>query len=462
MADDVDVVAEPSIVGQHAEEFITGPAGTGKTYLVKEAAAETPGTVLCATTGVASLNLGPDVTTINALLGYFNTEDLKDRYMDGRLVGRLYQLYKNGIRRLILDEVSMLGAGALTTLTRSLDELANRAEALRNNQWTPKEGKAPPAIGLTLVGDFAQLAPVKEKFAFESPEWPRYAAHTTKLTKNWRQDDQDFIDALQAARRGEGERALAFFAAYLHGETDEHYDGPTLYARNEMVDRFNGLRMDDVDGPVLTFSSDRWGKQRGEWGNPEKPKETWDIPETLRLKEGALVMILANYRETALSLYEYVNGDLGEIVAQDWWTPLWAPSNAAPRLCALVRLQRTGRVVHVQPVTRHVTRPIDSDRRKELKEQGLEHRITTDRKYELLGGITYMPLRIAYAGTVHKTQGLSLDKVQLNIRDHFFKTPGMLYVALSRARTAAGLRIVGSPRNFVERCTVDPRLKEYL
>jgi ATP-dependent exoDNAse (exonuclease V) alpha subunit len=63
---------------------------------------------------------------------------------------------------------------------------------------------------------------------------------------------------------------------------------------------------------------------------------------------------------------------------------------------------------------------------------------------------------------VHKSQGLSLDKVQVNIRDAFFRAPGMLYVALSRARTAAGLRLVGSPQAIIERCVTDPRLKEWL
>jgi ATP-dependent exoDNAse (exonuclease V) alpha subunit len=73
-----------------------------------------------------------------------------------------------------------------------------------------------------------------------------------------------------------------------------------------------------------------------------------------------------------------------------------------------------------------------------------------------------MPLRVAYASTVHKSQGLSLDRVQVSIRDAFFKTPGMLYVALSRARTADGLRLIGSEAALVERCTCDPRLQEYL
>jgi len=111
-------------------------------------------------------------------------------------------------------------------------------------------------------------------------------------------------------------------------------------------------------------------------------------------------------------------------------------------------------------VTRQVKIPCDSARRKELREKREGDKI--DGKWEIVGAITYLPLRIAYASTVHKSQGLSLDKVQVNIRDPFFKSPGMLYVALSRARTAAGLRLVGSPRALIERCASDPRLRSWL
>jgi ATP-dependent exoDNAse (exonuclease V) alpha subunit len=83
-------------------------------------------------------------------------------------------------------------------------------------------------------------------------------------------------------------------------------------------------------------------------------------------------------------------------------------------------------------------------------------------KSEIVGVITYMPLRAAYGCTVHKTQGLTLDRVQVNIRDPFFRQPGMLFVALSRARTIEGLRIVGDQRGFIERCRIDPRVQPWL
>jgi ATP-dependent exoDNAse (exonuclease V) alpha subunit len=117
-------------------------------------------------------------------------------------------------------------------------------------------------------------------------------------------------------------------------------------------------------------------------------------------------------------------------------------------------------VVRVLPVTRQVKVPADSARRKELREKGQQDKI--DGKWEIVGEITYLPLRVAYASTTHKSQGLSLDRVQVNIRDPFFKSPGMLYVALSRARTAEGLRLVGSPQTLIERCVSDPRLREWL
>lgn len=106
--------------------------------------------------------------------------------------------------------------------------------------------------------------------------------------------------------------------------------------------------------------------------------------------------------------------------------------------------------------------PLDSAWRKELRALGQDEKISEDGKWEIAGWISYLPLRVAYASTVHKSQGLSLDRVQVNIRDAFFKTPSMLYVALSRARTKEGLRLVGSAVAFVERCTTDPRLKAWL
>lgn len=426
---------------------LMGAAGSGKTFATKRWAEYERGVLLCATTGIAAINLGGE--TINSILGYFDTGSMQTNYLDGFLSARLGKLWKAGVRRLVLDEVSMLAADQLTFLVKAIEEVNGRGYVLGKWAKDPdEEDGPPPAMGLTLVGDFLQLSPVKAQYAFQSPEWERFAGNIITLTDIRRQDDAEFIEALRAARLGRGDKVAEYFVARnaIQNETDDHFDGPTIVAKNESVDRYNDLRMSRLPGAEVLFPSTRWGKLRSEWGQLEKPKNSWGIPETLRLKIGALVMVLSNYRDEERQLV-YVNGDLGTLVEVE-------------NGLAYVALQRTGEIVQIQPVTRDVRVPIDAERRAELRKEGKAHLI--DGKWEVVGSITYTPLRVAYASTVHKSQGLSLDSVQVNIRDPFFRSPGMLYVALSRARTAAGLRLVGSPKVLVDRCVSDPRLKDWL
>jgi hypothetical protein len=85
-----------------------------------------------------------------------------------------------------------------------------------------------------------------------------------------------------------------------------------------------------------------------------------------------------------------------------------------------------------------------------------------NKKRYVEGQCEFYPVRLAYASTVHKSQGLSLDRCQIDIRDHFFGQPAMLYVALSRCRTLEGLRIVGQLERFVTQCKTDPRVSRWL
>ena len=367
---------------------------------------------------------------------------------NGFLTARLGKLWKAGVRRIVLDEVSMLAGDQLTFLVKAIEEVNGRGYVL--GKWLDDDEAPPPAMGLTLVGDFLQLSPVKATYAFDSPEWGRFAepGATITLTEIRRQADADFITMLRHARAGRGAQVAEYFASRdaIANETNDRFDGPTIVAKNESVDRYNYLRLSAIQGKDVRFVSSRWGKLRSEWGTLDKPPHTWGVPQELALKIGALVMILNNERDENKRLV-YVNGDLGTVVdATD--TTAW------------VELQRTGETVQVVPVARQVKVPADGARRKELRAQGHGDRI--DGKWEIVGEITYLPVRVAYASTVHKSQGLSLDSVQVNIRDPFFKSPGMLYVALSRARTMEGLRLVGSPKAIVERCASDPRLRAWL
>lgn len=492
-------------IGKSTFEFLNGTAGTGKTTLARKLMELMPvgSCVLAATTGIAAVNLG-EGTTINALLGFFNTEDLQEKFQNGRLQSQLRRLRASGLRRIILDEVSMMASPQVTMLVRAIDEINSpkekEMEKMSSGEFdddTPV-GELPPQLGLTLVGDFAQLPPVPDKdakgkpipvkFAFESPEWKSHFEKTTvRLTKIWRQDNRDFVEALHAVRRADAKSALQFFTASRFSDmTDMTFDGTTIFAKNDEVDRHNQLRLDTIAAEPVYFEARRWGKPRADWKN---------IPDKLQLKPGALVMILANRRDPDSKQMIYANGDLGELVS--------VVSSGAVQ----VRLKRNGRLVNVVYIRRENLIPLGPGRRKEIKEYDdqqallkdeqdeVERQIrdlgpddplhsalvsrraiianlltqsrtvgflSEDGKSEVVGSIEYLPVRVAYACTCHKTQGLTLDKVQINIRDPFFRTPGMLFVALSRCRTAEGLRIVGNQIGFLERCKTDGRVLPWL
>jgi hypothetical protein len=390
--------------------YIGGIAGTGKSYQLKQLNDKYPdSSVLTATTGVAAINMGCGIT-INSLLWYYNHNSLLDAWTSGKLDFRLNKVYHAlGIRRILLDEVSMLSADDLSILCLAIDRL---------NENLAKNNK--PQLGMTICGDFAQLPPIEGRFAFESEHWEKFE-HTTEILHDvYRQNDPEFIQALQWVREGEGKKAADYFADKMNKLGDPAFDGTTLYPYNSSVDRQNSYRLEKVQGGTISFKAYKNRKQRPEWKN---------IPETLKLKLGSLVMILANRSHEGELIY--CNGDLGHIIIKD-------------RDTATVKLQRTGEEVEVKYVTR---------RNEEIS--GGEKKI--------LGDINYMPLRLAYASTVHKSQGLTLDSVQIDIRPKFYhECPGMLYVAMSRCRSKEGLRLIGSPKTFAQNCTVNPKIRRFL
>ena len=401
--------------------FTTGPAGSGKTFGMKRLIEEDEQSMLlCATTGVAAVNL--DSVTLNSVLKYFDTESLADAYTSGRLTRTLMALYKN-YRSLGIDEISMMDGDQLDLITEAAIQAADRG--------------AP--IGIHLTGDFAQLPPVKAKWAFEAYHWSQYEANMTKLTKIWRQTNPDFLNAINFARAGKGEEAAEGFRN-LKGlkwavGVDNKFDGTTIMSKNEDVDRYNRMRYMALKGSEKAYRGYKSGKKRAEWDN---------IPDILRLKEGALVMILANKMWDGELIY--ANGDLGHIV--------YMGSNHVT-----VLLNRTCREVNVEYIVRkNATK--DQPRDAEIQQWSAYY----DEPSEtwVLGNVTYMPLRLAYSATVHKTQGLTLDNIQIDMRGGFFGAPGMMYVALSRARTPQGLRLVGSAELMAKRIKVEPKIEGWI
>ena len=386
---------------------ISGTAGVGKTFVAREIlrryeATYGPGTcVLAATTGIAAVNLG-EGTTINALLKYFDTAALRANYTAGHTQAVIRKLRRLGVRRILLDEKSMLSGEQFGYIVKAIREVNDgeiaALESVGDDSYmslTAQEERDLPPIGLTLVGDFGQLPPVPDTdragkklpvtFCFDSPQWEIFKDTRTVLDRIYRQDAGDFIAALHAVRRGDVRSALAFFTPdRFSSGMEAEFPGTTIFPKNDMVERYNLDRLERLATPAMTYLTAREGQQRGDWKQ---------IPDALRLKEQALVMILANRRtagdEDEPGRMIYANGDLGILQAageNGWW----------------VQLHRTGETVCVRPVTRENLIPLEPGRRKELKALGIAEQAIVDNKFESIGRVTYMPLRAAYGCTVHK------------------------------------------------------------
>lgn len=411
--------------------FLTGAAGTGKTYRVRERIRNDPSEgILCATTGIAGVNLG--TVTINSLLRYFDTDSMINAFVSGRLVTRLGKLAQSA-RNLYIDEVSMMAAEQLDTLYQAVRE---------TNQRKGVQKARPEGLGIVLTGDFAQLPPIKARWAFEADCWPEFEAGVEKLEKNWRQGDETFLAAinhLRAGRGAEGAEALRGTTTEFSSALDLHFPGTTIMAKNDEVDRFNWQALQRVRGERFSVNSHRWHVSRppGEWAH---------IPQRIELKIGAYVMILANDTKE----FSYANGDCGLIVGRD-------------KSAIQVRLARNDAVVDVGLVTRkvHTVDPDECGRIAPTPTWGQPHFDEQVERY-VIGAVEYLPLRLAYASTVHKSQGLTLDRVQLDLRNFFFSSPAMTYVSVSRCRTPEGLRIVGDERLLASRCKIDPRVERWI
>jgi hypothetical protein len=433
-------------------QFITGRAGTGKTRLILDRCEEDPFyAILSASTGIAAVNL--NATTIHSLLGFFDYASLRDAYLRKSAQRKLRTLAQEGYKNVVLDEMSMVPHYTLDTLVAIFDEVNND---LRGTQHP---------IGLILVGDIGQLGPIPEQslvqgkrerkptpWCFDAVAWPRFEDNTTKLTKVWRQTDQEFLAALDHARAGRGSECVEILAAaglQFETFTDIEFDGTTILSENKHVDAFNMEAMKRVKGRPMFLPSRRWGKERSEWKN---------IPLQTQVCEGAYVMILAN-QSAGRGQFTYVNGDCGYIKG------ITQRAGAMPFIN--IELVRTGNVVQVPTIVRsvdHSDKPegfVGADNKVPDSYHPKPH-FNTDKRRYVSGQVQYYPIRLAYATTPEKSQGLSLDRVQVDMRNWRFGNPAMAYITMSRCRTMEGLRLVGMKEVVAGKCKADSRVARWL
>lgn len=391
--------------------YLTGPAGSGKTHLLREFIAElknrSRSVAVTASTGIAATHL--DGITVHSWsgIGVTNTlspEDIK-RIIN---VPRLARRFRNA-EVLIIDEISMLHHFQLDLVSEVL-------RTARSN-WLPFGG-----IQVVLCGDFFQLPPVSRhseasgKFAYEAAAWNEADFKICYLEEQFRQSDLAMIRILNDIR----ERRVSIETKELlltrYRQPIVGVQKPTrLFPHNERVDSVNELELSKLPGDAQTYMMGARGKEK----EVKFLKQSCLAPEVLAVKQGARIMFVKNNFETG-----YANGTTGEVIGFEEGYPLVKTKNG----------------------TRIVARPVQWK---------------LDDGVRVLAEISQVPLRLAWAITVHKSQGLSLDAAETDLSRTF--VPGMGYVALSRVRTLDGLSLLGmnSLAFQVEEkiCEVDQKMK---
>lgn len=371
--------------------FLTGPAGSGKTYvlnkLIRELKRQGREVAVTASTGIAATHIGG--MTIHSWSGLGIREELTNHdrawLADNARLNKRY----NMTDVLVIDEVSMLHG-------RRLDMINEVAQLLRGNS-EPFGG-----MQLILTGDLFQLPPINrgnapDDFVHKSAAWEELDPSICYLTSQYRQDNGTLLNVLDALRTNTFDE---FHAEALQERVgvapDENMVLTRLFTHNVNVDTINDQKLASLNTDSKFYEMETSGRKQF----IEQLQKSVLAPVELELKAGAEVMFVANNFAAG-----FANGTRGQVIEFKDGYPL-------------VQLQANGKIIKVEP---HVWR---------FEEDGRE-RATVEQ----------LPLRLAWAITIHKSQGMSLDSALIDLSRAF--TYGMGYVALSRVRSMEGLFLSG-------------------
>jgi ATP-dependent DNA helicase PIF1 len=375
--------------------FLTGMAGTGKSTTLRAFICDSIKRVdVTAPTGVAALNVGG--MTIHRfcgmMLGPQPGQSNEDYYKVLRRDPRKSILAGfNRVRRcevLVIDEVSMLPGRQLDFVEFLFRRLRGREEAFGGCQ-------------VIATGDFLQLPPVRTNegeaydWAFQSKAWESAEFKTISLEIVRRQDEPAFVRALSEFRIG---HVWGDTARLLQSRVRSFPPAgmPRLFTHNVQVDKWNAFQLSELPGEESVLEAEQTGPEH----QREFLKKNLLTPETLVLKPGAMVMFTVNKNDSGKREPLFVNGQLGKV------------EEIRP---GTVFVRSNGEVIPVEPFIW----------RYDSNDPGT-------------GSFAQFPLRLAWAMTIHKSQGLTLDSAYLDIRAA--REPGQAYVAVSRVRTLAGLQ----------------------
>jgi len=391
-----------AILKTGANVFLTGEPGSGKTHVINEYVAYLRAheiePAITASTGIAATHIGG--FTIHSWCGIGIKKQLEKRDLE-KIASGYIKKRVNRAKILIIDEISMLLPGTLAMV----DIVCRKIK-----------GSAAPFGGLqiVLVGDFFQLPPVvrydendpqgslidesSARFAYDSSAWLAADLTVCYLGEQYRQDDANFLDVLTAIRCNRFEsRHLSRIAKRKIQQHSTVPSAPKLFSHNVDIDRVNEEMLAKLPGETKVFLM----FSKGPRPIVESLKKGCLASEKLYLKIGAEVMFVKNNFKEG-----FVNGTLGRVEAFDK-TDGWP-----------IVKTRSGRKILAEPM-----------------DWVLEENGVTRAK------ITQLPLRLAWAITVHKSQGMSMDEAVMDLSDVFEFGQG--YVALSRVRRLAGLYLLG-------------------
>ena len=381
--------------------FVTGEAGTGKSFLIQRYLLRyAPAATLLASTGAAAVLIGG--RTFHSFFGLGILEGGKDRTVDkamknGKLLKRLREASE-----IIIDEISMLPGVVLDTA----ETIARKA---RQNE-EPWGG-----LRIVAVGDFAQLPPIDREqntrdWAFNHPVWQKTQFVSECLQTPVRFVDQNFYSVLNNLRMGRFDQKAQESLQSRTG-LDAPADITHLYPWRKMVQKFNGDKLSKISNPVHKIESIYSGQNRA----IDTLKRQAPVPEMLELKEDAYVMLQQNDPRQ-----RWVNGSCG-----------WVRKIEKEKLT--IELVN-GKMIKVMKAAFSV---VDADG-------------------HVLAEVVNFPVQLAYATTIHKSQGQTFDRAVMHLKGLW--EPGQGYVALSRLRSLDGLYLVDWSKQSFQ---VDPRVSDF-